>query len=80
MDVPPEKKQFEDSLKPLVECPDCEIKYVSSVPAFLIIRDNEEILMSSSPTNPMETPYLQIHNEALVSLIREYYDLMWKTN
>lgn len=80
MDVPPEKKQFEDALKPLIHCPDCEIKYVPSVPAFLIIRDNKEILMSSSPTNPLETPYLQIHNSALVSLIREYYELMWKTN
>ncbi|MDG6222056.1 MAG: hypothetical protein IAX21_08095 [Candidatus Bathyarchaeota archaeon] len=80
MDLPPEKMQFEEAIKPLIVHSGCEIKYVPSVPAYLLIRDGQEILMSSSPTNPMETPYLQIHNAALVSLIREYYELMWKIN
>ncbi|MFZ7137084.1 MAG: TrmB family transcriptional regulator [archaeon] len=81
MDVPPEKEQFEAAIKPLVKSPCCEIKYIDSkIPAFLLMRDNKEILMSSSPTEPLETPYLQIYNVALVSLIREYYELMWKTN
>jgi sugar-specific transcriptional regulator TrmB len=81
MDMPPEKEQFEQAMKPLITSPCCEIKYVDSkIPAFLLIRDNKEILMSSSPTEPLETPYLQIHNIALVSLIREYYALMWKIN
>lgn len=80
MDNPPEKNQFEKAIKPLIQHPGCQIKHVSSVPAFLLIRDGKQILMSSSPTNPMGTPYLQIHNEALVSLIQEYYELMWKIN
>jgi sugar-specific transcriptional regulator TrmB len=80
IDMPPEKKKFERAIKPLIVHSGCEIKYVSSVPAYFLIRDDQEVLMSSSPTNPIETPYLQIHNVALVSLIREYYELMWKTN
>ena len=80
MDVPPEKKVFEDTIKPLIEHHGCQIKYVHSVPAFLLIRDGKQVLMSTSTTNPIEASYLQIHNEALVSLIHGYYDLMWKTN
>jgi len=80
IDMPPEKKKFEQAIKPLTVHSGCEIKYVSSVPALFIVRDNQEVLMSSSPTNPIETPYMQIHNVALVSLILEYYELMWTTN
>lgn len=80
IDMPPEKKKFEQAIKPLTVHSGCEIKYVSSVPALFIIRDNQEVLMSSSPTDPLETPYMQINNVALVSLIREYYELIWKTN
>ncbi len=81
MDMPPKKEKFESAIKPLVMSSCCQIKYVDSqIPAFLLIRDNKEILMSSSPTEPLETPYLQIYNMALVSLIHEYYELMWKTN
>ena len=81
MDVPPEKNQFEDAVKPLIQHPGCAIKHIPSrVPAFLLIRDGEEILMGSSPNDPLGSPYLHIHNTALVSLIYDYYELMWKTN
>ena len=70
-----------DSAKHILEHPNFESRYVKSFPESIFsICDNKETYIVTSPKEDLlDSPLLSTTNESLVSLIRNYFELMWIT-
>lgn len=80
VDVPPEKNQFEKIIEPLMQHPCFEIRYIPPlVPALFVMFDEQEVGISKSSTNAIETPDLWVTNPSVISMIHEYFEMMWTT-
>lgn len=78
VDVPPEKDQFEKVIKPLMEHPCFELRYVlPRVPALFVMFDRKEVGISESSTNAIDTPDLWVTNPSLISIIHDYFEMIW---
>ncbi|MFZ7138882.1 MAG: TrmB family transcriptional regulator [archaeon] len=77
-DTPPNKKDFEEILKPALEHPNYELRYISPpIPAVILKRDNREAGVSDSVTNAPNTPDLWVTNPSLLAIINGYFDCIW---
>ncbi|MDG6221827.1 MAG: helix-turn-helix domain-containing protein [Candidatus Bathyarchaeota archaeon] len=78
IDTPPDKEQFKNELKEILEHPLYSIKCIPPPPpAILFLRDKKEAMISNSVASPEETPDLWVSNQHLVTILQDYFEMMW---
>lgn len=78
IDTPPDTNLFKNELKELLEHPSYSIKCVPPPPpAIMFLCDKKEVMVSHSVASPEETPDLWVNNQHLVTILQDYFEMLW---
>jgi sugar-specific transcriptional regulator TrmB len=81
MNIPENDIVEQESVKHIMEHPNFDCRYVNSSPEslFSICDDREAYIVTSPEEDLLNSPLLSTTNMPLISLIRNYFEIMWIT-
>jgi len=74
-------KPFWDQITYLKEKPSCQVKFLTTSPQTILgIHDRKEVFVSETPTESIDgSPALWSNNNSLISIMTDYFDILWLT-